>query len=254
MKLHSTILGEGKPFLILHGFLGTGDNWKTLGNKFSDQGFEVHLLDQRNHGRSPHSDKFNFEVLSEDIKEYCNTHDLKDIILLGHSLGGKTAMFTTAKYPELIKKLIVVDIAPKYYAPHHQKILEGLMALEKQRLTSRDESEEILKKYVSDAGTLQFLLKNLYWKNKEELALRLNTKVLAQSGESIGEAFSSNQHIKNPSLFLRGTNSDYITEDDKETIKNTFPNSEIIDIQGVGHWLHAEKPQEVYTHILEFIS
>ncbi|MBT8319454.1 MAG: alpha/beta fold hydrolase, partial [Gramella sp.] len=129
MKLHSTILGEGKPFLILHGFLGMSDNWKTLGKQFAKDGFQVHLIDQRNHGKSPHSDEFSYALMAQDIKEYCETHNLRNIILLGHSMGGKTAMLTACENKELVEKLVIVDIAPKYYAPHHQQILKGLTAL-----------------------------------------------------------------------------------------------------------------------------
>ena len=98
MNLHSTILGEGNPFLILHGFLGMNDNWKTLGGQFAELGYQVHLIDQRNHGRSPHSSDFSYDLMAEDLKEYCEQHNLKDIFLLCHSMGVKTAMFTAVKF------------------------------------------------------------------------------------------------------------------------------------------------------------
>ena len=129
MKLHSTIVGEGKPLLILHGFLGMSDNWRTLGREFAEAGYQVHLIDQRNHGRSPHSEEFNYLVLAKDVKEYIDTHSLENCILLGHSMGGKTAMTAACLFPHVVEKLIVVDIAPRYYAPHHQQILEaGILA------------------------------------------------------------------------------------------------------------------------------
>ena len=109
MKLHTNIIGEGKPFIILHGFLGMGDNWKTLGKMFSEKGYEVHLVDQRNHGKSPHSDDFSYEILAEDLKEYIKEHHLEEIVLMGHSMGGKTAMFFAVTYPDLLEKLIIVD-------------------------------------------------------------------------------------------------------------------------------------------------
>src|SRR5690606_22941350 len=153
MKLHSTIMGEGIPFLILHGFLGMGDNWKTLGRKFSEAGFQVHLLDQRNHGRSPHSDEMSYLEMAKDLKEYCDSHNISDCILMGHSMGGKTAMWTAALFSQLVQKLIVVDIAPKYYAPHHQDILEGLKALDAAALNSRGDAEDLLEKHIPDNGT-----------------------------------------------------------------------------------------------------
>jgi len=114
MELYSNILGQGKPFIFLHGFLGMSDNWKTLGTKFSEEGYEVHLLDQRNHGRSFHSDDFNYEVMVEDLKHYCDSHNLTDVILLGHSMGGKVAMLFAVEYPELVSKLIIADISPRF--------------------------------------------------------------------------------------------------------------------------------------------
>ena len=135
--LHSNILGQGKPFIILHGFLGMGDNWKTLAKQFSESNFEVHLVDQRNHGRSFHSDEFNYESMAEDLKQYCDTHHLSDSILLGHSMGGKTAMLFATKYPEIVSRLIVADISPRYYPVHHDAILEGLGQLDFFKIGSR---------------------------------------------------------------------------------------------------------------------
>jgi pimeloyl-ACP methyl ester carboxylesterase len=161
MKLHSNILGQGQPFVILHGFLGMSDNWKTLGTKFSEQGFEVHLVDQRNHGHSFHHSDFNYEVLVDDLKQYCESHLLENIILLGHSMGGKTAMFFAVKYPELVKKLLVADIAPRFYPVHHDAIIDGLSSLDFSIIKSRGEADQQLSRFVLDFGTRQFLLKNL---------------------------------------------------------------------------------------------
>ena len=129
MILHSNIIGEGRPFVILHGFLGMSDNWKTLGLQFAEAPFEVHLIDQRNHGHSFHSQEFNYDALVEDLKNYCNEHKLENIILLGHSMGGKTAMLFATKYPQLVDKLLIADISHRFYPVHHDGILEGLSAL-----------------------------------------------------------------------------------------------------------------------------
>ena len=157
MQLHSNIIGEGPPFIILHGFLGMGDNWKTLAKQFSALGFQVHLVDQRNHGRSFHSSEFNYDVLAADLKAYCNYHNLENIILLGHSMGGKTAMLFAALHPEIVSKLIVADIAPRFYPVHHDAILEGLSKLDFEKITSRKEAEIQLSTYVHDVGIRQFL-------------------------------------------------------------------------------------------------
>ncbi|MEL6484882.1 MAG: alpha/beta fold hydrolase, partial [Bacteroidota bacterium] len=160
--LHSKILGQGKPLLILHGFLGMSDNWKTLGGKFSEKGFQVHLIDQRNHGKSFHSDDFDYGFLAEDLKHYIEHHELKDIVLLGHSMGGKTAMQFSCSFPALVGKLIVADIAPKFYPPHHQYIVDALSALDLGQIASRTEADKALSTHIPEFGIRQFLLKNLF--------------------------------------------------------------------------------------------
>lgn len=254
MLLHSNILGNGKPFVILHGFLGMSDNWKTLGKQFSTQGFEVHLIDQRNHGRSFWSNNFNYEILAEDLKHYCETYKLKDIILLGHSMGGKTAMLFATMYPELVSKLIIADISPRFYPIHHDTILEGLDALDFNIIKSRKEADTILSNYVSDFGTRQFLLKNLYWIEKGKLALRINLKVLKAQVAEIGEALPSYSRFEKDTLFLRGDKSGYIQEEDKKLISNHFPNFKITNILNSGHWLHAENPKDFFKTVMNFVS
>ncbi len=253
IKLNATVIGEGTPFLILHGFLGMSDNWKTLGSKFSENGFQVHLLDQRNHGRSPHTSEMNYKVMAQDIQHYCEENNLKNIVLLGHSMGGKVAMQVAGDFPELLQKLIVVDISPKYYPPHHHEKLKGLEALDNETITSRGDAEDFLAKFVPDKGTRLFLLKNLYWKTKEKLSLRLNLEVLSKSGEGIGVALSEKIIFSKPTLFIRGGNSGYITEEDNTLINKHFTNSEIKTIENAGHWVHAEKMNEFYRLVLSFL-
>ena len=253
MKLHSNILGEGTPFLFLHGFLGMGDNWKTLGSQFAEEGYQVHLIDQRNHGKSPHSDDFDYEIMANDIVEYCGQHNLSDIILLGHSMGGKAAMLVAAQNPKLVKKLIIVDIAPKYYAPHHQQILDGLTALEEANLSSRKEAENLLKEFISNKGIRLFLLKNLERESQDKLCLKLNLSALKANIEKVGEALPEDQKYPGETLFIRGENSDYITSEDETTIKNQFPEAQIISIPGAGHWVHAENSEAFYEAVLKFL-
>lgn len=254
MQLQSNILGECRPFVILHGFLGMSDNWKTLGKKFAEANFEVHLVDQRNHGRSPHSDTFNYEVLVEDLKTYCIEHDLKEIILLGHSMGGKTAMLFATTYPEYVSKLIVADISPRFYPVHHDAILKGLGALDFNTLSTRGEADEQMENYVSDFGTRQFLLKNLYWKEKGKLALRINLEVLTEQVEEVGEALPVHAKFEKDTLFLRGDKSEYIATQDEALITSHFVNASIVTIPKAGHWLHAENPEAFYNAVIQFIN
>lgn len=254
MELYSNILGEGKPFIFLHGFLGMSDNWKTLGTKFSENGYEVHLIDQRNHGRSFHSDEFNYEVMVQDLKTYIDSHQLKDIILLGHSMGGKTAMLFAVEHPELLNKLIIADISPRYYPTHHEDILKGLSSLDFDNIKSRGEAEDQLKPYVSDFGTRQFLLKNLYWETKEKLALRMNLEALKENVNEVGEPLPIHSKFNKDTLFLRGDRSEYISLQDESLIKTHFPNASIVTISNAGHWLHAENPTEFYETVIDFLK
>jgi len=254
MRLHANVFGEGVPFLILHGFLGMGDNWKTLAKKISESGYQMHLIDQRNHGRSQHSDAFNYQLLASDLLEYCDSNNLKDVILLGHSMGGKTAMFFSVNYPELLKKLIIADIGPKYYPLHHQDILDGLSSLDFDVLKSRGEVDKALSVYVRDIGVRMFLMKNLYWKDKNELGLRMNLDSLIQNSSEIGVELPVDTMYKGETLFLKGAKSNYILNEDESRIIEQFPRARIDEISNAGHWLHAENPAEFLGSVLEFIK
>lgn len=254
MTLHSRIEGEGTPIIILHGFLGMSDNWKSIAAQFAAEGFQVHALDLRNHGKSFHSDEFNYEIMMEDVKKYIDMHQLSHSIVLGHSMGGKVAMLLATTYPNLVSKLIIADIGPKYYAPHHQTILAGLNAVDFSKNPSRSEVEQVLSNFVTDFGTRQFLLKNLYWKTPEQLAFRFNLQVFNDKIEIIGTALPFEKKFDGPTLFLRGAKSNYILDADFETIYYHFPMASIVTIDNAGHWLHAENPKDFQLRVLQFIK
>jgi pimeloyl-ACP methyl ester carboxylesterase len=254
MKLHSKIKGKGKPLVILHGFLGMGDNWKTLANAYAKEGFEVHLVDQRNHGRSPHDPAFSYELMAEDLKNYLEDKNLEKVSIIGHSMGGKVAMRFATLYPESLNKLIIVDIAPKYYPQHHQQILEGLTQIAKAKLTSRSDADELLAKYISLKAVRQFLLKNLYWKTQDELNLRINLQALKENIEEVGKGLPQNSKYVGETLFLKGGNSDYIQDEDEKDIASHFENFEIKAIKNSGHWVHAEKREDFLQVSLEFLK
>ena len=251
--LNSTIIGEGQPFLFLHGYFGMSDNWKTLGNKFA-KNYQVHLIDQRNHGRSFHSYDFDYELLVEDLYNYIKHYNLKNIILLGHSMGGKVAMLFAVTYPEFIDKLIIVDIGPKYYQPHHQNILEALNAVNFTLHNTRSKVEEVLNMYIKEQGILQFLLKNVYWKAKGQLAYRFNLQSLTENNNEVGEALPSFTHFEGETLFLSGENSNYITPKDTALISAHFSNYKIVTVKNAGHWLHAENPVQFYNEVTTFLG
>ena len=252
--LYSKIEGEGKPLLILHGYLGMSDNWKTLATQFASEGFQTHALDLRNHGRSFQSDEFTYDAMVQDILDYCEGNNLEKVSIIGHSMGGKVAMFFATKYPEKIDKLIIADIGPKYYRPHHQDIMAGLNAVDFSKKPERSDVEELLKPHIPDFGTRQFLMKSLYWVETGQLGFRFNVSVFNDKIDNIGEALPENAVFEKPTLFLKGGSSNYIKEEDAEMIKKHFPNSEIKTIANAGHWLHAEKPKEFFEESIGYLK
>ncbi|PQJ72146.1 alpha/beta fold hydrolase [Polaribacter butkevichii] len=251
--LHSTIKGEGKPLLILHGYFGMSDNWKTLGNQFSED-YQVHLIDQRNHGRSFHEDEFNYEVLVEDLHAYIQHYQLEQVHIIGHSMGGKTAMLFAVTYPNLVDKLIIVDISPRQYQPHHNAILAGLNSIDFSVENSRSKVDKKLASLIPELGVRQFLLKNVYWKEKGQLAFRFNLESLTDNNIEIGEALPSFTVFEKDTLFLKGEKSNYITKDEEPIIEAHFPNSKIVEIKNAGHWLHAENPKQFYDEVSTFLK
>ena len=252
--LHSNIIGSGQPFIILHGFLGMGDNWKTLARQFAERGFEIHLVDQRNHGRSFHHPDFDYQLMSEDLLKYFNHHDIKSANVLGHSMGGKTAMLFACLHPELVNHLIVADISPRFYPIHHDAILNGLSSLDFDVIKSRGQADVALSQYVFETGTRQFLLKNLYWIEKGKLGLRINLDVLKEQVSEVGEALPTHLVFDKRTLFLRGDRSEYIGINDFDLIKKHFPLSNIEPISNAGHWLHSENPKEFYNKVVSFLN
>lgn len=251
--LHSKIVGEGKPLLILHGFFGMGDNWKSLANKFATDGFQVHLIDQRNHGRSFHTDEFNYDLLVEDLYNYIEFHQLKSVNLLGHSMGGKTVMFFAVAYPELVDKLLVADISPKSYPPHHQDIIKALNTIDFSVQSTRKTIDAKLGELIPEMGVRQFLLKNTYWKTKEQLAFRFNLTSLTHNYDEIIKELPSFTTFEGNTLFLRGGKSGYITIEDEPLIKAHFPKATIKTVPNAGHWLHAENPTDFYKEVITFL-
>lgn len=252
--LHSRIEGEGKPLLIIHGFLGTSDNWKTLAGQYAQNRHQVHALDLRNHGKSFHSDDFTYADMVNDVVEYCDANNIKKADIIGHSMGGKVAMFLATQNPEKVDRLIVADIGPKYYAPHHQDILAGLNAVDFSAKPTRNDVEEVLAEHITDFGTRQFLMKNLYWKEPGQLDFRFNLPVFNEKIDNIGEALPADAVFSGPTLFLRGDKSRYIKDEDIAGIKLHFPQTEIKDIKNSGHWLHAENPQDFMAETLAFLK
>jgi len=250
--LHSKILGKGSPLLILHGFLGSGDNWISLAKQFASN-FEVHLIDLRNHGKSFHADVMSFELMSEDVQHYCKKHALTKIALIGHSMGGKVGMHLAVKYPVLVTKLIVADIAPKAYKPGHDNLIEALSAVDFTIHRTRDAIAKVIAKYVASLPIRLFLTKSVYRKGKNEFAFRFNLSTLKKCYPSIIKALPKHYLFDGDVLFLKGEHSNYILGSDIDSIEEHFPNAAVVAIANAGHWLHAENPKEFYKYSIEFL-
>jgi len=252
MKLNYKQVGEGKPLLILHGLFGSSDNWISIARKLGGAR-KVFLIDQRNHGDSPHSKEFNYEAMASDLKEFIEGHSIDKFDLIGHSLGGKTAMLFATEYPKLIDKLIIVDIAPKQYPVHHDTIIEGLKSIDLSVLTSRNEADTALAAYVPLMGVRQFLLKNLK-RTSEGFGWKINLGIIEKEIAEVGKPLPPNAVFNKPTLFIRGGMSNYILEDDMELIHIHFPDSNLVAVKGASHWVHAEKPEAFLDEVNKFLT
>ena len=254
MILHSKILGDSnKHILILHGFLGSGDNWISVARKLNPIGFTIHLIDQRNHGRSFHSEKFDYDLMCEDLFNYIKYHNINNIILIGHSMGGKTAMNFSLIHPKLVSKLIVLDTSPRGYSVLHQNIIDPLKEIDFSIFTTRKEIDIELGKSVNKQGLRNFLMKNIYRMNDGKLNFRFNLKSLSENICKIGQKIESNTNFNKEVIFIKGEISDYINESDKVMIKNLFPNTKFYKIPNAGHWLHVDNPIDFLAVLLSLI-
>lgn len=251
MLLHYKELGEGKPLVILHGLFGTSDNWQTHAKKLGEY-YRVILVDQRNHGHSPWSEDFTYEHLADDLERLIIHLGIDQFTLIGHSMGGKTAMYYSQKYPNRLEKMVIVDIGIKQYPMHHNEIIKGIKSLDLTTISSRSAAEQAMIPFVDSYGVRQFLLKNLYWVEKEKLAWRMNVDVLEREMEEI-LAPIPNIEVWTPTLFLRGAMSNYILDEDWDAIEEIFPDATLETIENAGHWVHSEQPDEFIEKVLGFI-
>ena len=257
--LHHLDQGAGPATLvILHGLFGTLDNWQTLARRWAEEaGLRVISVDLRNHGRSFHSAEHSYELMAQDVLALFDHLALppENLSLLGHSMGGKVAMRLALDAPERLARLLVLDIAPRYSDMQHQDdILAGLHAVDLAALQNRQQADAALAQHIPQLGVRQFLLKNLYRREDNSFAWRINLEALAASLPAVGEETSHAQAFLKPTLFVRGGKSNYITAEDKlYGIPPLFPNSQVETVLDAGHWLHAEKPDEVFELVRNFV-
>jgi pimeloyl-ACP methyl ester carboxylesterase len=255
MKLFFRRFGAGKPVIILHGLFGLSDNWVTFAKQLGEH-CEVFIPDLRNHGLSPHSKVFDFPSMEDDVIEMLEDNHLEDVFLIGHSLGGKTAMFLSLHHPEIVKKLVVVDISLRKSPPdrEHQQLLNAMMAVDFSLAKSRSDVERQLAGSIKSPKLRQFLLKNVYWRDRHSLDWRLNLHSINDNLLTIFEGVDVPGSYPGPTLFIRGGKSDYILDSDINDLKMKFPGAEMKAIANASHWVHADAPGEFYSLVKDFLD
>ncbi len=253
VTLHVEKYGDaGQNLVILHGLFGSADNWTSLGKQLG-RNYQVYLIDQRNHGKSDHHAEWTYALMAQDLKTFFDKQEISKPIILGHSMGGKTAMKFASLFSKDLQKLIVVDIAPKYYPVHHRQIIDGLLAVARKQVNSRKEADSILTNFIPELPVRQFLLKNLIRSNGNYV-WRMNLPVIHQKIETIGEPLHENEVIAVPTLFIRGGESSYILDTDQKLLFHHFPGCRLETIAHAGHWVQAEKPKEFLDVVNNFIA
>ena len=253
MNLHFTSLGAGEPLIVLHGLLGSHQNLLPACRTFAEH-FHVFALDQRNHGHSPHHDEMSYELMAADVVRFMDAHKLTSAHVLGHSMGGKTAMNLALHHPTRVNKLVVVDMSPRAYGPRFAKLLAALLELQPERFKTRIEADAALAPAVPEESLRQFLLKNLVPGEHSGYRWRIHLESIAANYDRLREAVHSAIPFTGDSLFVLGGNSDYVGEADRAEIHRLFPSAQFTAIAGAGHWVHAEKPTEFAAVVMKFLA
>ena len=253
MQLFFKEHGQGGAIVLLHGLFGSSDNWHYVAMQLSEQ-FRVFSLDQRNHGQSPHSDEINYSLMADDVNEFLDSRKIETVTLIGHSLGGKTAMQFALQFPARAGKLIVEDIAPRAYPSVYENLMEALLALDLPKFQTRQQIEEALAPEIPDLTLRRFLLKNLGRNSDGKFFWKINLRGIQKNTAALREPVSSSKPFEKPSLFVRGEKSDYVRAEDEAQIHRLFPNVKIETIAGAGHWVHSEKPEEFCRRVFIFLQ
>lgn len=240
--------------IVLHGFLGSLDNWHTLATEWGNSGLHVYTLDLRNHGRSPHTEEHTLQLMVDDINDFMFEHHIDQTAVLGHSMGGKVAMLFALQYPTLCTKLIVADMAPRAYKPGHDDVFDAIFQVSLDQITSRKEAEEAMKPYLGDFGTRQFILKSLERTEEGTYQWKFNLKTLFQDYNEITKAIEINTTYDSPTLFVKGEVSGYIKETDLPRIHELFPSATVTIVPAAGHWIHADQPAAFSKIVMDFVN
>jgi pimeloyl-ACP methyl ester carboxylesterase len=253
MNLHFEVVGEGRPVVILHGLLGSADNWRSMSRRLGAH-YQVFALDLRNHGRSPHSDILDYDVMAADVREFTEQQALRRIILLGHSVGGKVAMQFAVEYSQQVDRLIVVDIAPKAYEPSQRYLLKAMQSLDLSCYKSFADVNAALAPEVSSESLRQFLIKNLARDENGRLRWKLHLEAIDRNYDKLLRGLGVERSFNKPTLFIRGGRSNYIEDDDAFVIRQMFPQAEIATLPKAGHWVHVDAPEEFFQTVVNFLN
>lgn len=254
VSLHHQQYGtQGAPLVILHGLFGSLDNWQTLARRFSEA-FRVFTLDQRNHGKSPHTGQMDYPAMAEDLAQWLDAQHLESAFLIGHSMGGKTVMEFAQRYPDRTDALVVADIAPRAYTAGHDFILEVLRDFPVEEVRSRKQAEQWMAEYLNDPAIRRFLLKNLARVGNEQYQWKMNLPVILQEYHKLIDGVQQLRNAGMPALFAYGERSGYIATTDYALIRQYFPQAHFVGFPNTGHWLHAEQPDLFYQTALDFLK
>lgn len=254
MKLNYKKFGDsGSKLIIIHGLLGSLDNWQTLAKRYADH-FQVYTIDVRNHGKSPHSPDFSYDLMVKDLEDFYEHHTIEKANIIGHSMGAKIAMNFALSNPSNVETLVSADMSPVAGNSDHDFIFKALNSIDMEEVQNRSDAEDQLKHAISDFGIRQFLLKNLDRKKDGSYEWKMNLKALSENYESILEEVRSDNSFDGPTLFIKGGKSGYIKDEHEAAISGLFPNVQFATIENAGHWLHAEKPDNFFDITLEFVK
>ena len=270
VDLHVRELGDqGPAAVLLHGLFGSGDNLAGLGAALAEH-YRVLLVDLRNHGRSGWSETMTLEAMAADVAALLKNRDLAPAVVVGHSLGGKVAMQLALQAPRLVDALVIADIAPVRYPPHHQQIFAGLGAVKLDRIESRADADKMLAGHVAEPTVRGFLLKSLTAEGRQapraraaedqeqdqeqgRFHWRFHWRAL-ERGYTDLSAVPEGQPFDKPALFIKGERSDYILPEYETAIRERFPRAVLQSIDGTGHWLHAEQPARFNDLVRDFLA
>lgn len=252
-RLNFKIIGQGKPIIILHGLFGMLDNWMNMAKMLEKEGYMVILVDQRDHGRSEHTNDFNYPLLSDDLFHFMDENWIHEAILIGHSMGGKTGLQFISEHESMISKFISIDMGIKKYSGGHQDVFDALFSIDIESIQSRKEADSVIMEKLHDYGTVQFLMKNLTRKKEGGFEWKMNLPLLFAKYENILDKITFSHPCFTDVCFIKGSKSNYIQEDEMIDIQKSLPNSQLIAIPDAGHWIHVDKPNELFNEIIDFI-